>query len=51
MDQIEFLILSETYCIMKNIFEKLYHFIKPEYFEDINQKIIFEEISFLCPGV
>jgi replicative DNA helicase len=47
MEKIEFLILRNL-LYLEDYVRKVIPFIKPEYFEDINQKIVFEEIfSFL----
>jgi len=44
MDKIEFVILKNLLC-NENYSRKVLPFIKEEYFEDINQKIVFEEIN------
>ena len=44
MDKVEFLILRNL-LYNEEYLRKTIPFIKAEYFEDLNQKIIFEEIS------
>ena len=44
MDNVEFLILRNL-LYNEEYLRKVIPFIKPEYFEELNQKIIFEEIS------
>ena len=44
MEKVEFLILRNL-IHNEQYLRKVIPFIKPEYFEDNNQKIIFEEIS------
>ena len=43
MEKVEFLILRNL-LYNEEYLRKVIPFIKPEYFEDINQKIVFEEV-------
>ena len=50
MDKVEFLILRNL-LYNEEYLRKTIPFIKAEYFEDLNQKIIFEEIKILLVSI